>query len=91
MGLETPIPRSEALGTAQTLVAGVALYSLDPERLVTFFQTVLRVTFTKRAHEDGRVHFIASLAGLKFEIKALRTADGSPTRDAAGTARPRSR
>jgi predicted enzyme related to lactoylglutathione lyase len=85
MALETPVPRSEALGSEQTLVAGVALYSVDPDRLSAFFQKVLRVTFRHRAHEDGRVHFIASLAGVQLEIKALRKADGTPTPDAAGT------
>lgn len=85
MALETPIPRSEALGTERTLVVGVALFSNDPARLVGFFEKVLRVTFAKRAHDDGRVHYIASLAGVQLEVKALRTADGSPTPDAAGT------
>lgn len=85
MALETPVPRSEATGTEQTLVAGVALFSNEPARLVAFLEKVLRVTFTKRAHDDGRVHFIASLAGLQLEVKALRTSDGSPTPDAGPT------
>lgn len=85
MALETPIPRTEALGSDQTLVAGVALFSEDPARLVRFLETVLRVTFTRRAHDDGREHWITSLAGVQLEVKALRTTDGSPTPDSAGT------
>ncbi|MBC7461379.1 MAG: hypothetical protein H7287_08450 [Thermoleophilia bacterium] len=85
MALETPVPRSEALGTEQTLVAGVALFTVDTARLVKFYETLLRVRFTKRLHDDGREHHIASLGAVQLEVKALRTADGSPTPDAAGT------
>ncbi|MCW2949120.1 MAG: Glyoxalase-like domain [Thermoleophilia bacterium] len=85
MALETPVPRSEATGSAQTLVAGVAFFSVHPERLVKFYELLLRVTFKLREHEDGRHHWVASLGGVQFEIKALRTVAGSPTTDAAGT------
>jgi predicted enzyme related to lactoylglutathione lyase len=86
MALETRIPRPGAARTGQhSLVAGVALFSRRPAELASFYEQVLRTSFTHRVHEDGREHWIVALGGVQLEVKALETAAGDPTSDSFGS------
>ena len=83
MALETPTPTNAASGTAhEARVAGLALFSREPAALASFYEQVLRTSFTHRVHEDGREHWIVALGGVQLEIKALDTAEGTSTADA---------
>lgn len=84
MALETPVPRSAAAGNDATVVAGVALFTEEPEALVGFYSKVLRIVLTEREHEDGRRHWITSASGVQIEIKALRTKGGDLPSDVTG-------
>jgi predicted enzyme related to lactoylglutathione lyase len=86
MALETPTPTNAATGTAhEARVAGLALFSREPAALASFYEQVLRTSFTHRVHDDGREHWIVALGGIQLEVKALETAMGTPTNDAYGT------
>lgn len=86
MALEQKLPGVTATGSErETLVAGVALFSMDAAKLAAFHAKVLQVAFEHRVHDDGREHHIADLGGVKFEVKSLVTAGGERTSDAGAT------
>lgn len=78
-----------AVAQTQATLVGAAWFSDEPRQLVDFYQRVLGLSFERRAHDDGRVHWICDVAGVHVEIKAARTTQGAPTSD-AGTGALRS-
>ena len=62
----------------------------QPAELATLWSELLGIEFEARAHEDGREHHIATIAGTQLEIKASAREDGTPTPDALDFGGPHS-
>lgn len=80
------MPARRAQQTRQPALVGAAIFSMMPHVLADFYEQVAGISFEHRVHDDGREHFVAQLAAVHVEIKALVRADGTPTPDAAGSA-----
>lgn len=67
--------------TPKAWMVGAAWFSDAPENLVKFYELVLDLTFERRDHADGRIHWVTGAADVHIEIKANLQADGTPTPD----------
>ena len=87
MALEQKLPGMTANAVDRdSMLVGSALFSADAARLATFYAKVLQIAFEHRVHDDGREHHIAEVGGgVRFEIKALTTANGERASDAGSS------